>query len=87
MENDKSSLYNHELRTRIWMRGAVNDDWTYTSMFQNTQDFANNVGDEDAEFKRAYVEGKIGGVNVLAGRYNAYLVNGIFMMSMLMVLN
>ena len=68
--------FENKLRTRLWVQGAINDDWTYTGMLQNTQDFTNNVGDEDTEFKRAYVEGKIGGVNVLAGRYNAYLVNG-----------
>ena len=66
----------NQLRSRIWVQGTVNDDWTYTGMLQNTQNFDDEVGNEDTEFKRAYVEGKIGGVNVLAGRYNAYLVNG-----------
>ena len=68
--------YENELRTRLWVQGKINDDWTYTGMLQNVQNFTNDVGDEDTEFKRAYIEGKIGGVNVLAGRYNAYLVNG-----------
>ena len=45
-------------------------------MIQNTQYLDDEVGNEETKFKRAYVEGKIGGVNVLAGRYNAYLVNG-----------
>ena len=66
----------NQLRSRIWIQGQVNDDWTYTGMLQNTQDFDDEVGNEDTKFKRAYVEGKIGGVDVLAGRYNAYLVNG-----------
>ena len=66
----------NQLRSRIWIEGQVNDDWKYTGMLQNTQDFDNETGDEETKFKRAYVEGKIGGVNVLAGRYNAYLVNG-----------
>ena len=66
----------NQLRSRIWIQGAVNEDWTYTGMLQNTQDFDNETGDEETKFKRAYVEGKIGGVDVLAGRYNAYLVNG-----------
>ena len=29
----------NQLRSRIWIQGAVNDDWTYTGMLQNTQDF------------------------------------------------
>ncbi len=66
----------HQLRSRIWIQGAINDDWTYTGMIQNIQDFDNETGDEDVKFKRAYVEGKIGGLDVLAGRYNAFLVNG-----------
>ena len=68
--------YENNLRSRIWIQGQVNDDWTYTGMLQNTQEFDDEVGNEETKFKRAYVEGKIGGVNVLAGRYNAYLVNG-----------
>lgn len=48
-------------------------------MIENTQDFygeSANKGDEDTSFARAYVEGKIGGLNVTAGRYNAFLANG-----------
>ena len=66
----------NQLRSRIWIQGQVNEDWKYTGMLQNTQDFDNETSDEESKFKRAYVEGKIGGVDVLAGRYNAFLVNG-----------
>ena len=68
--------HDNELRTRLWVQGKINDDWTYTGMLQNIQCFCDDSGEEDVDFKRAYVEGKIGGVNVLAGRYNAFLVNG-----------
>jgi hypothetical protein len=66
----------HQLRSRLWIQGAINEDWTYTGMIQNVQDFDNETGDEDIKFKRAYVEGKIGDLDLLAGRYNAFLVNG-----------
>lgn len=72
---DEKSFEN-ELRTRIWVNGEVNDDWSYTGMVENTQDFADNAGDEETELQRAYVEGKIGGLNVTAGRYNAYMAGG-----------
>ena len=72
---DEKSFEN-ELRTRIWVNGDVNDDWSYTGMVENIQDFADNVGDEGTELQRAYVEGKIGGLNVTAGRYNAYMAGG-----------
>ena len=67
---------NNDLRSRIWINGQVNDDWSYTGMIENNQFFDNNKGDEDTKFQRAYVEGKIGGLNVLAGRYNAFFANG-----------
>ena len=73
-----SSDSNHEtdIRSRIWVNGQINDDWSYTGMIQNTQDLGDNAGNEKTEFKRAYVEGKLGGLDVTAGRYNAFFANG-----------
>jgi hypothetical protein len=45
-------------------------------MLQNIQDFGNEKGDEKTDFQRAYVNGKIGGTKVEAGRLPLYLVNG-----------
>ena len=65
------------LRSRIWVNGQINEDWSYTGMFQNVQDFTDNDNEEDdLDFQRAYVEGRLGGVDVTAGRYNLFLVNG-----------
>ena len=75
-EKAGKKIVENNLRSRIWIEGQVNDDWKYTGMIQNTQEFDDEVGNEETKFKRAYVEGKIGGVDILAGRYNAYLVNG-----------
>ena len=58
------------LRTRLWANGQVNDDWSYTGMLESTQVIDNNAGDDKIELKRAWVDGKIGGLNVRAGRYN-----------------
>lgn len=55
-------------------------------MIENTQDFDNNNGEEDTSFARAYVEGKLGGLAVTAGRYNAFLAMVTFMMLALTVL-
>ena len=69
--------YENDLRTRLWVNGQINDDWSYTGMLENTQDFDNNSGEDgDVNFSRAYVEGKLGGMNVTAGRYNAFFANG-----------
>ena len=57
-------------RTRVWIKGAVNEDWTYTGMLENIQTYGHdNTGDETTKFQRAYVNGKIGGLAVQAGRY------------------
>ena len=65
-----------DLRSRLWVHGQINDDWKYVGMLQNTQNLRNEKGDEGTYFQRAYVEGKIGGLDVTAGRYNMFLGNG-----------
>ena len=66
----------NDLRSRIWVNGQINDDWSYIGMIENTQDFTEDAGNEKTEFKRAYVEGKIGGLDLTAGRYGAFFANG-----------
>ena len=69
--------YVGDLRSRIWITGQVNDDWSYTGMIQNIQYFAGEyTGDEKTDFQRAYVQGKLGGMAVTAGRYNAFFADG-----------
>ncbi len=60
-------------RTRIWVKGQVNEDWTYTGMLENINYVAGNddtKGHEDIALQRAYVNGKVGGLAVQAGRYS-----------------
>ena len=72
------------LRTRLWVNGQVNEDWTYTGMFENTQTFhgmdgiddLGTHGDDTVELKRAYVEGRLGGMDVTAGRWDEVLFTG-----------
>ena len=77
-DNDKDVEpgYATALRSRIWIKGAINDDWTYTGMLENIQNLKNNTGDETTKFQRAYVNGKLGGVAVQAGRYHKKLAEG-----------
>ena len=67
--------HQQELRSRIWFTGKVNDGWTYTGMLQNVQTIGDNVGNEGTNFQRAYVDGRIGGVKVRAGRHDFQLVD------------
>ena len=78
---DTANKDNSKLRSRIWIKGQVNDDWSYTAMLQNEQVFtdkgnSDNKGDEDTKFQRAFVNGRLGGLAVEAGRNNAVLLGG-----------
>ena len=77
----KKAPTNHQgrLRSDLWVKGDINDDWTYSAMFRNQQFFTNdkgNSGEEDVYFQRAYVNGRVGGLAVQAGRYNKTDITG-----------
>ena len=74
--DDDFNGYETKLRSRLFFNGQINDDWTYTGMIENNQDLKNDAGDETTKFQRAYVNGKLGGVKVQAGRYNNKLAEG-----------
>ena len=67
----------HKLRSRIWIAGQVNDDWKYTSMLEHNNTWDDNDDEEgDTKFQRAYVNGKVGGLKVQAGRYDNKIMDG-----------
>ena len=81
MQNNKQEWADTErkrtrnrLRTRLWFAGQVNDNWTYRARLENNQYFhdwnagRDNTGEEDTHFNRAYLDGRLGGVYVQAGR-------------------
>ena len=66
----------HRLRSRIFVNGNINEDWTYTGRFQNDQNLYNSSGDDTLKLNQAYVNGKIGGAKVIAGKTDHYAGNG-----------
>ena len=66
--NLKAKDHSAELRTRLYLSGAINDDWTYGAMIQNTQSLDTNAEESTTKFRRAFVNGKMGEVEVTAGR-------------------
>ena len=72
---DKKS-HGHHLRTRLTFTGTVNDNWKYVGLVENIQDLTNNIGDEGTSFQRAYIEGRLGGMKTIAGRYNKTRLDG-----------
>ena len=69
-DSDEKGNYG-KLRTRLFLNGQVNEDWTYTARLQNEQDYTDNDGeDTDVKLNWAYVSGRVGGVKMDAGRMN-----------------
>ena len=64
------------LRTRLFVNGAINEDWTYTGRFENSQYYTDESGDDEVKLNWAYVTGKVGGVKVMAGRQDFKLHTG-----------
>ena len=71
------------LRSRLYFTGKVNDNWNYVGRIQNQQWFHNtddptvdNTGDEKTEFNIAKLEGRLGGLNVIAGRDDDVFADG-----------
>lgn len=70
-----SKSYNR-FRTRLWVNGAMNEDWQYTGMLEQNRFFAASAmtgtagyGDGDkVTLAQAYVTGRLGGMKVKAGR-------------------
>ena len=76
MQQTKGKVAQHRLRSRIFVNGNINEDWSYTGRFENNQSLKNSSGDDTLKFNQAYVNGKIGGVKVIAGKTDHYAGNG-----------
>ena len=72
----KGAVAKNRLRSRLYVSGQVNDDWTYTARIQNDQNMANDTGDETTKLNQAWVNGKLGGLKVVAGKTDLTLANG-----------
>lgn len=67
------------LRSDLNLDGTVNKNWTYHAMLRNEQRFDKgnkNSNEGTVDVYAAYVEGKIGGLKVKAGRYDEFLADG-----------
>ena len=74
-----SKSHEGRLRTRLFVNGAINEDWTYTGRFENSQYYTGDkgaAGDDDVKLNWAYVTGKVGGAKVMAGRQDFKLHSG-----------
>ena len=61
------------LRTRLFLNGLINEDWTYVGRLENRQYYTDQTwsghdSDDEIDLNWAYVQGRVGGVKVEAGR-------------------
>ena len=75
VDGDKKG-HEGRLRTRLFLNGQINEDWTYTGRFENNQYYTDETGDDDVSLNWAYVSGRVGGVKMDAGRMNFKLHTG-----------
>lgn len=77
-EKQKTSYSQARLRTRLYFTGEVNDDWHYFSRLENNQQFRgkNESGDSDTSFNLAYLAGRVGNVEITAGRQALFIADG-----------
>ena len=59
----------NRLRSRFWINGKINDNWQYTGMLEQNRYMDTNCKTaDDIKLMRAWLNGRIGGVKVEAGR-------------------
>ena len=75
----------HQLRTRLFLNGQINEDWSYYARLQNDVKFQKHKADEgtykqatenDLKLNQVAISGRIGGAKVKAGRFGQFLGNG-----------
>lgn len=63
-----SSIAKHRLRTRLFVNGQINDNWSYMARLQNDETLDDGATDSTTKLNVAQVKGRLGGVNVTAGK-------------------
>ncbi len=76
MQKTKGKVAQHRLRSRIFVNGNINEDWSYTGRFENNQSLKNSSGDDTVRLNQAYVSGRFGGVKLIAGKGDHYTGSG-----------
>ena len=73
---NETKSHTNLLRSRITFTGTVNDTWQYVGMLENQHQYGDgnaanvNARNETTHFQRAYMQGRLGGTKVVAGRFN-----------------
>ena len=72
----KNKGYRNYMRSRITFTGKINDNWEYVGLLENQHNYGDGSAidaagrGETTHFQRAYVQGRLGGLKTIAGRWN-----------------
>ena len=60
----------NRFRTRLHVNGQINNNWSYYGMLENDRYFNTNKNgtNDDVKLKRAWINGRVGGIKVKGGR-------------------
>ena len=72
---DPKKAQKHRLRSRITFTGKVNDNWDYVGLIENDHEI-DGAQNEGTSFQRAYLQGRLGGLKTIAGRFNKPRLSG-----------
>ena len=75
-KNPSDNDHEHGLRTRLYFTGKVNDNWKYVGRIENQQWFDNNAEDGKTDFNVAQLEGRLGGLEIVAGKQDDVFADG-----------
>ena len=64
------------LETCIYLNGSLNDNWSLKARIENDQDFTDNDFEGKTEVNQYWAEGRVGGMQLVAGKAPQFLVNG-----------
>ena len=80
----KKSTAVNRIRTRLFLNGKINEDWSYGARLENNQDFIDttsggkkDAGDDDLKMNRAWINGKLGGMKFVGGRQGHTMIEGL----------
>ncbi len=66
----------HELRSRLYLTGKVNEEWDYCAMIENKQNLKTNAEENKTGFERAYIKGPLGRIQLTAGAFSNLMAEG-----------
>lgn len=73
----KSATASRNIRTRLYLSGQINDEWSYKARIANVQDMNVSGSSAATDYNYAFVQGPIVGADVKFGRFPYFVGYGV----------